>query len=127
MDVVRDHVERLGGHVLVFSQPGRGTRFRLQVPLTLATTRAILAKLGGQLFAIPSSMVERSSRLRSSAVALVEGRRAAVVDGHALPIVELSDVLGRPASAVSPSESDAWRWYFVLRQGDIRVGILWIG
>src|SRR5205814_8234761 len=119
MDVVRDHVERLGGRVIVDSQSGRGTRFTLSVPLTLATTRAILTEQGGQLFAMPSSMVERSARVRASDVKWIEGRRAAVVDGHPLPLVELADVLERPnRPAGGPDTSLEWCSYLVLRLGD---------
>ena len=46
------------------STPGQGTQFILSVPLTLATTRAILVEQSGQTFAIPSATVERTARVR---------------------------------------------------------------
>src|SRR5439155_21287235 len=116
----REHVERLGGHISVGGAPGQGASFTITVPLTLATTRAILAEQDGQLFAIPSATIERSARLRIAEAASIRGRRAAIVDGPPLAIVELADVLNLGRSETA----DEWRPYFVLRQADLRVGVL---
>src|SRR6185312_3760854 len=58
MDVVHEHLERLTGRITIWSVPGQGTRFTIRAPLTLATTRAILVEQSGQVFAIPSTLIE---------------------------------------------------------------------
>jgi two-component system chemotaxis sensor kinase CheA len=121
MDVVREHVVRLGGQVTLDGSAGSGTTITISVPLTLATTRAILAEQHGQVFAIPSAMVERSARLRGSDAASIHGRQVAIVDGHPLPVVELSEVLSQQRSTEPVVD---WRSYFVLRRADVRVGVL---
>jgi two-component system chemotaxis sensor kinase CheA len=124
MDVVREHVERLNGHVEVSSTPGRGTRFTLHVPLTLATSRAILVEQGGQPFAIPSGTVERTARARERQLVSLEGRRAVVIEGLPVPVVDLAQVLEQASTVQSSRDADDWRPLFVLRQGDRRFAFL---
>ena len=119
MDVVRDHVSRLGGTIRVETTLGMGTTFTISIPLTLATTRVVLVEDSGQTFAVPSSAVERTGRIRASELRTLEGRLAIQVDGRVVPIVELSTVLQRDHGS-----SEEWRPFFVLRQAERRVGIL---
>jgi two-component system chemotaxis sensor kinase CheA len=121
MDVVREHVERLNGRVEVASQPGRGTRFALGVPLTVATTRAILVEQTGQVFAIPSAMVERSARVRAADVVSLEGRRAVPIGGQPIPAVELAEALDLAGPG---ADATGWRPFIVLRQRDQRLALL---
>jgi two-component system chemotaxis sensor kinase CheA len=122
MDVVRDHVARLGGTISVSTARDKGTTFTISVPLTLATTRVLLVEDAGQTYAIPSSSVERTGRMRARELRRLEGRPTVDVDGQVLPVVELSAVLQRPrADGVA---SDEWRPFFVLRSDERAVALL---
>lgn len=123
MDVVRHEVTRLGGHIHIASTGGGGTTFTITVPLTLATTRAILVEQAGRSLAIPSTPIERTARVQSSALVTLEGRHAVMIDGHPVPIVELADVLALPPSAW-PNDPRAWRPFVILREDDRRVALL---
>jgi two-component system chemotaxis sensor kinase CheA len=123
MDVVREHVRRLGGEIAVRTTPGAGTCFTITVPLTLATTRVLLVEDGGQLYAVPSSNIERTGRMRLSDMHRIEGRRAVQIEGRPVPVIELAEVLQR-GDVDRPSKSDEWRPYFVLPQGDRAVALL---
>ncbi|OZA90484.1 MAG: chemotaxis protein CheA, partial [Erythrobacter sp. 34-65-8] len=57
MDVVRSNIEKVGGKVSVSSKPGEGTRFTLELPLTLSIISALTVSIGDQFFAIPHSYV----------------------------------------------------------------------
>ncbi|MCQ9377075.1 Hpt domain-containing protein [Methyloversatilis sp. XJ19-49] len=71
MDVVRNATTALGGRIETTSEAGRGTRFRLSLPMTLAVTQSLLVSSGGKTYAIPSSMVKHAHELRDDeAVAL---------------------------------------------------------
>jgi two-component system chemotaxis sensor kinase CheA len=125
MDVVREHVTRLGGDISVRTTPGSGTSFSITVPLTLATTRVLLVENGGHTYAIPSSSIERTGRMRDSDVQRLEGRLAIQIDGRAVPVVELSEVLQQRAINTRPVAAEqAWRPFFVLPQGDRAVALL---
>jgi two-component system chemotaxis sensor kinase CheA len=124
MDVVRQNVDRLGGHIGMETVPGGGTRFTLSVPLTLATTRAVLVQQGDTVFALPSLMIERNWRVRARDVALVDGRRVASVDGAPVVMVELGEVLEGVSGPEDRWSDDEARPYIVIGQRDRRVGIL---
>ena len=94
--IVRERAERLGGTVTVETVAGRGTAFRLALPLTLATFRGILVKAGGRAFVAPAANVERVLRVRAEDVQTVENREALTLDGRAVPLVRLADVLELP-------------------------------
>lgn len=124
MDVVREHVSRLGGDINVRSTPGAGTCFTITVPLTLATTRVLLVGNGNQTYAVPSSSIERTGRVRASDMHRLEGRRAFEIDGRAVPVVELADILQRGESSTRNASTDEWRPFFLLPQGDRAVALL---
>jgi two-component system chemotaxis sensor kinase CheA len=62
MDVVRRGIDSLKGRIAIASQPGHGTRFTLRLPLTLALSEAMVLRVGGERFLLPSAQIERSFR-----------------------------------------------------------------
>ncbi len=99
MDVVREFiVDKLKGSLDVESEPGRGTTFRLTIPLTLAIIRALLVRVSGQVFAIPTSSIEETLRIDPAEVIKVEGREVIRRQRRTIPLVHLRDVLGLEAS-----------------------------
>jgi two-component system chemotaxis sensor kinase CheA len=57
MDVVKTNIERIGGSIELASEAGRGTRFVIRIPLTLAIASALIVAAGGERFAIPQTSV----------------------------------------------------------------------
>lgn len=99
MDVVREFiVEKLKGSLDVTSVPGQGTTFRLTIPLTLAIIRALLVRVSGQTFAIPTASIEETLRVDPSEIIKVEGREVIRRQRRTIPIVHLRDVLGLEAA-----------------------------
>ncbi len=95
MDVVREFVvERLKGALDVESELGKGSRFRLTIPLTLAIIRALLLRVGGQTFALPTSSIEETGRVDRSSVIKVEGHEVIRRQRRTVPLVHLRDILG---------------------------------
>ncbi|WP_225411507.1 hybrid sensor histidine kinase/response regulator [Stigmatella hybrida] len=99
LDVVRSQVESLRGSVDVMFRPAEGTRFVLDVPLTLSTLRVLLVSAGGQRFALPAESVERLLRLAPGEVREVEGRQMWPAEDALVPIASLAAVLGLTAGA----------------------------
>jgi chemosensory pili system protein ChpA (sensor histidine kinase/response regulator) len=64
MDVVRNEIAALGGRIELKFEAGKGTRFTIFLPLTLAVTQAVIVKAGGRIWAIPAVMVEQVMQLR---------------------------------------------------------------
>jgi chemosensory pili system protein ChpA (sensor histidine kinase/response regulator) len=65
MDVVKSEISALGGRVDLSSEHGKGTRFTIFLPLTLAVTQAVLVRAGGVAYAIPAVMVEQVRQVKA--------------------------------------------------------------
>jgi two-component system, chemotaxis family, sensor kinase CheA len=96
MDVVRVIANRLGGSVSVTSEPGRGTKVLLDLPLSLALTRAVLVSVNGELLAIPTSPIRRILGVPSRAAAQRPFATVIEVDGETIPLAPLAGVLALP-------------------------------
>jgi chemotaxis protein histidine kinase CheA len=95
MDVVREFVvERLKGALDVESERGQGTTFRLTIPLTLAIIRALLLRVSGQTFALPTSSIDETLRVQPSEIIKVEGHEVIRRQRRTIPLVHLRDILG---------------------------------
>ena len=89
MDIVRNNIQRVGGIVDVDSTPGKGTRFSIRLPLTLAIIRALLVRVDGQVYAIPLSSVLETLKIEPEMVQFVGMRPTIVLRGRTLPLVSL--------------------------------------
>ncbi|HVJ60590.1 MAG TPA: ATP-binding protein, partial [Burkholderiaceae bacterium] len=99
MDVVRAELGGFGGRIAVSSEAGRGTRFTLYMPLTLAVTQVVLATVGGRRYAIPAGMVEQVRRLRPTFLseALAQGSIDLPPVGDVV-LRPLAQLLGEPVN-----------------------------
>jgi two-component system, chemotaxis family, sensor kinase CheA len=94
MDVVRQTIiARLKGTIDVESTVGQGSTFVLKLPLTLAIIQVLIARAGGETFAIPLDVVQRVLAIRADEVALVGDREVCVVRGKHVPLVRIDAVL----------------------------------
>jgi len=94
MDIVRQSiVTRLKGTIDVESTPGQGSAFVLKLPLTLAIIQVIVARAGGEVFAIPLDVVQRVLSVPASEIGLVSDREVVVVRGKHVPLIRLDAVL----------------------------------
>jgi two-component system chemotaxis sensor kinase CheA len=94
--IVREKVEKLGGSVSVSTRLHAGTTFRILLPLTLATFRGVLVRIDDALFILPTSNVERVTRVSRAEIKSVEGRQMVRVGGNNFALVGLAEVLELP-------------------------------
>ena len=94
MDVVRAEVAALGGRVEVATTLGKGTRFTLTMPLTLAVAQAVLIRAGGRLWALPAPMVEQVQQIKSEALLDLYIKRKVEWQGREYPFHYLPRLLG---------------------------------
>jgi two-component system chemotaxis sensor kinase CheA len=121
MDVVRQNVEKLRGHVIVQSRPGLGTAFQLTVPISLTTMRCMLARVGHDTYAIPLSAIERIMDVATEDIHTVKGRQVVNLGRRPVTLVALADVLERPRRPVAPDQEQL---ALILRSGDKLVAFL---
>jgi len=105
--IVREKVERLGGVVTVETQPGRGTVFRLTVPLTLSIFRGVRVRVDDREFVLPTTQVTQGVSVRRDVVKTVENRETISWSGQAVALVQLADALELPGRRKHRAGDDA--------------------
>ncbi|WP_027084323.1 chemotaxis protein CheA [Cohnella panacarvi] len=96
LDVVKSKIASLGGHVAVTSKLGSGTKFSIQLPLTLSIIAAMLIKLGSEKYAFPLSSIVETGSIRKENIRNVHGSQMIEFRNAIIPIVSLSSVVGSP-------------------------------
>ena len=120
MDVVRTMVTRLGGDLRFGSEPGRGSTFALELPLSAAVLSTLIVEVRGQSLAIPDRFVAEILQTTTRAFQSVRGRLAILLRDVFLPVVHLGDLLGRPPEVVDADVQHV----VVLSNGERRVGVV---
>ncbi len=106
LDVVRRNIEHLRGRVDISSRPGKGTIFKLTLPLTLAIIDGLIIKVGEERFILPTLSVCESFRPRPEMISRVQGRAEVVnVRGRLIPLLRLYELLGITPKSTDPTES----------------------
>jgi len=93
MDVVKEHVQKLRGMIDVRSSPGKGTIFRIQIPLTIAVIQVLLVKTGGLTYALPLNTVRETLRIDPSEIKTMEKNEVIFIRGSAYSLIRLDSIL----------------------------------
>ncbi|WP_424765773.1 chemotaxis protein CheW [Paenibacillus sp. sgz302251] len=96
LDVVKSKITALGGNVTIDSTFGKGTKFSVQLPLTLSIIAAMLIKLGSEKYAIPLSSIVETGIIRREQVLVVHGNKMIEFRNQIIPLISLSKVLESP-------------------------------
>jgi len=93
LDVVARNIEDLSGIIDVETVYGKGTTFRITLPITLLIVRALIVSESGREFAIPVNSISENIRLKGCEVRMIRDRECINLRGDYLPLVRLKDVL----------------------------------
>jgi two-component system chemotaxis sensor kinase CheA len=118
VDAVQTRVRALGGTVDIRTAPGEGTTVTVRLPLTLAIVRALLAKVGDEVYALPMTHVNETVELDSALLRTVKGREVLVLRDDVLPLIRLRSLLQMP------TVSDERRQVVVLEVAERRAGLI---
>lgn len=94
LDVVHDVVQEMRGMVRATSQLGSGTRFQLQLPLTLSVLPALLVEIADEPYAFPLARIERIMHVPKQSLREVEGHQYISVEDHHVGLVSAYQVFG---------------------------------
>ncbi len=107
MDVVKTNLDRLGGKVEIKSEVGKGSLFRIKLPLTLAIIPSLIVSVEGERFAIPQINVEELLRVRAEDVKrrieVVSGAEVLLLRDKIIPLMRFSSFLGSVATYINPA------------------------
>jgi two-component system, chemotaxis family, sensor histidine kinase and response regulator WspE len=99
LDVVQSMVQGVRGSVRVSSRLGKGTRFILQLPITVSVIRALLVEIAGEPFAFPLNRIDRILMLDRHEIIDLEGKPHVILDDQPLGLIEAAQVFELPPPA----------------------------
>ncbi|HJS75594.1 MAG TPA: chemotaxis protein CheA [Vicinamibacteria bacterium] len=123
MDVVRESIENLKGVIELSTASGKGTRFLIRLPLTLAILRAVLVEVAGKAFAIPLTGVLEIVRLPGDRATSILGHGVLHWRDQVVPLISLREALGFPAEE-APAPSRGRDFVLLVGEAERRVGLL---
>lgn len=110
LNVVQSMVQEAGGSVVVQSQPGAGTVFRMTLPVTRSVAKVIRVQVEGELYAVPLVRIDRVAQMAVTIPADVDAptftplQETVSYNGSELPVVQLATLLGLSNRALPPGE-----------------------
>jgi chemosensory pili system protein ChpA (sensor histidine kinase/response regulator) len=120
MDVVRNEVTAIGGHIETLSTAGKGMTFSIFLPLTLAVTQAVLVRSATGNFAISSTMVEQVLSLQPAQLEAARQHGSIEDRGQSYPLHFLQQLLGYPAPVAA---TQGYSPILLLRSGLQRIAL----
>ncbi|RXR02633.1 chemotaxis protein CheA [Pseudoxanthomonas composti] len=118
MDVVQSRIRELGGQIQIQSELGRGSRFLIRVPLTLAILPTLLVQAGEAVYALPLARVQEVMHAPEKTLKWFDGRPVLDRRSHTLPLLDLRGWLGLQV----PPET--LFTIVLLQMGDSRFGLI---
>ncbi|HEX5362453.1 MAG TPA: hybrid sensor histidine kinase/response regulator [Fluviicoccus sp.] len=120
LDIVLSNIRKMKGDVQVQSEPGKGTCFTLQLPLTLSVDRGLVVRAEGGMYVIPSTSVVRVMDIAAGDLVGIAGGQAMTFQGRAIPACELAAALELARGGEPPA-----RWFgVVVQRGWQRIAFL---
>jgi two-component system chemotaxis sensor kinase CheA len=120
MDVVKTKITQLNGTVEIKSELGKGTRFIIKVPLTLAIMPTLMFMLGQQTFAFPLVSVNEIFHMDLTKSHIVDGQDCVAIRDQAIPLFYMKDWLVKNAFGHRPDNAHV----VIVTVGSRRVGFV---
>jgi len=121
LDVVKSKITSLGGNVTVLSTLGQGTKFSIQLPLTLSIIAAMLIKQGSEKYAFPLSSIVETGSLKRSDIRTLHGNRMIDYRQSIIPVISLAQLIDSPDYR---DDDEIETEMLVIRKGDKLAAVL---
>ena len=119
LDVVKSKITALGGHVEVETEWGKGSKFIVRLPLTLAIIQALMINVADDKYAIPLSNIQSIEDIYKEDIKLVQNQEVIVVRDEIIPIIRIRSVLGLPEE-----EDKDMMMGVIVKKGEKQVGFI---
>ncbi len=93
LDVVKTNIKQLKGEINVVSEFGKGSKFIIELPLTLTVSLALFVNVCNEKFAVPLDNIEETIRITRNQIKKVEGREAISLRDEIIPVIRLQQIL----------------------------------
>lgn len=120
LDVVKTKIEALSGTVEVVSEVGKGSKFVIRLPLTLAIIQALMVNLGNEKYALPLNNIRIITNIEKQQISKVQNQEVVLYRNQTLPIIRVAELLEVPG-ANRDSESLT---VVIVRKGNQEAGLV---
>lgn len=119
LDVVKRQIEKLNGTVTVTSQRGKGTRFIIKLPLTLAIIQGLLVRVGKEIYSIPITSVIESHRIKPADIKFIDNYEVFNVRNDVVSLLRLNRLFRIPTN-----EQNEYCFVVIVGTNEKRVGLM---
>lgn len=119
LDVVRSKITDLGGNIEVKTELGKGSKFIVRLPLTLAIIQALMVRVGDETYAIPLSNIQNIEDIKVSDIQYVQKQEVVMLRNEVIPIIRLHKILG-----VKKQEAQETIMVVIVKKADKQVGFV---
>jgi two-component system chemotaxis sensor kinase CheA len=119
LDVVRRQIEKLNGTVTVSSERGKGTKFVIKLPLTLAIIQGLLVKVGTEIYSIPITSVVESLRIKPEDIRMIDNYEVFNIRNDVVSLLRLNRLFG-----IKTEEQQDYNFIVIVGTAEKKMGFM---
>jgi two-component system chemotaxis sensor kinase CheA len=119
LDVVRRSIEKLNGTVTVTSEKGKGTKFLIKLPLTLAIIQGLLVRVGEEIYSIPITSVIESLRVKPEEIRMIDNYEVFNIRNDVVSLLRLNRLF-----SIRTEERTDFNFIVIVGAGDKKMGFM---
>ncbi|GAB1483997.1 chemotaxis protein CheA [Treponema sp.] len=119
LDVVRRQIEKLNGTVTVSSEHGKGTKFTIKLPLTLAIIQGLLVRVGREIYSIPITSVIESHRIKPVDIKMIDNYEVFNIRNDVISLLRLNRLFG-----IKTEEQREYHFVVVVGTAEKKMGLM---
>lgn len=119
LDVVKTMIEKLNGTIQVTSEHGKGSKFSIRLPLTLAIIQGLLVRVGHEVYSIPIASVIESVRVKKSEINTIDNHEVLNVRNEVISVLRLSRLFN-----IRTSEEGDYCFVVIVGSQDKKIGVM---
>jgi two-component system chemotaxis sensor kinase CheA len=119
LDVVRRQIDKLNGTVTVSSEHGKGTKFTIKLPLTLAIIQGLLVRVGQEIYSIPITSVIESLRIKPGEIQLIDNYEVFNIRSDVISLLRLNRLFG-----IKTEEQQEYNFIVIVGTAEKKMGFM---
>jgi two-component system chemotaxis sensor kinase CheA len=119
LDVVRRSIDKLNGTVTVFSEKGKGTKFTIKLPLTLAIIQGLLVRVGQEIYSIPITSVIESLRIKPEEIKRIDNYEVFNIRNDVISLLRLNRLFG-----IKTEEQNDYNFIVIVGTAEKKMGFM---
>ncbi|MDR1147148.1 MAG: chemotaxis protein CheA [Spirochaetaceae bacterium] len=119
LDVVRRQIEKLNGTVTISSEKGKGTKFTIKLPLTLAIIQGLLVRVGTEIYSIPITSVIESLRIKPEDIKMIDNNEVFNIRNDVLSLLRLNQLFG-----IKTDQRDDYHFIVIVGTAEKKMGFM---